>query len=195
MWRHIFEQKAFNNIFLFTILTLALSGLAACGSDGAVKGEAKYPTGADRGAEGQDIYSEPESVFGESGDGITLFGDKKKKRSAGNGLAINSYLWRASLNTVSFMPLSSADPFGGVIITEWYRPDDTPGERFKANVFILTRELRTDGVRVKLFRQEKKDGQWVDVPTSEKTQRRMEDIILTRARSLRVADLRSDQSD
>ena len=78
--------------------------------------------------------------------------------SAGNGgggpgIGVNSYLWHASLDTVSFLPLASADPFGGVIITDWYSPPATPNERFKVNVFILNRELRADGVKATVFRQ------------------------------------------
>src|SRR6201998_852295 len=62
-------------------------------------------------------------------------------------VGVNSYLWHATLDTLSFMPLASADPFGGVIITDWYSPSTTQDERFKVNIFILGRELRADGVR------------------------------------------------
>lgn len=186
-----FPGRAFSHAVFLVLISFTLAG---CGGEEGLRSEAKYPTGADRGAEGQDIYAEPGSIFGSSGDGITLFGDKKRKGpDGGSGMAINSYLWRASLDTVSFMPLSSADPFGGVIITDWYQPEDTPEERFKANVFILSRELRTDGVTVKLFRQEKQNGQWVDVEPSDKAQTRLEDVILTRARAMYVADKRAKE--
>ncbi|PWG73591.1 DUF3576 domain-containing protein, partial [Enterococcus hirae] len=76
---------------------------------------------------------------------------------------VNAFLWRASVDTISFMPLSSADPFGGILITDWYQPPETPGERFKVNVFILTRDLRADGIRAAVFKQQKlEDGDWVD---------------------------------
>lgn len=166
-------------------LTLCLPLLAACGGVDAPKGEAKYPTGADRGAVGQDVYSQPDSVFG--GDGLTLFGgNKREERISPSGMAINSYLWRASLETVSFMPLSSADPFGGVIITDWYEPPETKGERFKANVFIMGRELRTNALQVKLFRQVRESGGWKDAESSPQAREKLEDTILTRARAMRV---------
>jgi hypothetical protein len=103
---------------------------------------------------------------------------------------VNSFLWRATLDTVSFMPLASADPFGGTILTDWYTPDATKGERFKLNVFILGRQLRSDGVRVRVFRQVLTNkGAWVDSQPTEGMDRQLEDTILTRARQLRVAQL------
>lgn len=128
-----------------------------------------------------------DSIFGP--EGLTLFGGSKKPGAGdGSGIGVNAYLWRASLDTVAFMPLASADPFGGVIITDWYQPPESPGERFKLSVFILDRTLRADGVRVSVFRQSKApDGSWVDSPVDKATATDMEDTILTRARELRTA--------
>jgi hypothetical protein len=124
------------------------------------------------------------SIFGK--DGIILFG-KKKEEAPATGIAVNSFLWRASLDTLSFMPLSAADPFGGVIITDWYTPPETPNQRFKANAYILDRELRADGIRVTLFQQRRDDnGNWVDTAVDGKTGTDLENAILTRARQLRV---------
>jgi hypothetical protein len=104
------------------------------------------------------------------------------------GVGVNSYLWRASLDTVSFMPLASADPFGGVIITDWYSPPDAPNERLKANIFILGRELRADGVRVSIFRQRRDtSGQWADASVEPTTGTDIENAILTRARQMRLS--------
>ena len=76
---------------------------------------------------------------------------------------MNAFLWRASLDTIAFMPLASADPFGGVIITDWYAPPETPDERFKVNIYILGRILRADGLKVSVFRQTRDaGGQWRD---------------------------------
>lgn len=126
-------------------------------------------------------------------DGFVLFGGSKDDASAsgagGGGVGVNSYLWRASLDSISFMPLASADPFGGVIITEWFSPPETPAERFKINVFILGRDLRADGVRAAVFRQ-KRDaggGGWSDAPVEAQTATDLENSILARARQLRVA--------
>ncbi|MDY0243125.1 MAG: DUF3576 domain-containing protein, partial [Rhodospirillaceae bacterium] len=107
---------------------------------------------------------------------------------AGAGIGVNAFLWRASLDTIGFMPLTSADPFGGVIITDWYQPPETPNERFKLSVFILDRTLRADGVRVSVFRQMRKGpGEWADAAVDKKTATDMENAILTRAREMRSA--------
>ncbi len=124
--------------------------------------------------------------------GLFGFGDKKDTNNNSNagpaGVGVNSYLWRATLDTVSFMPLASADPFGGVIITDWFSPAGTPNERFKVNVFILGRELRADGVRCTVFRQKRDaSGQWADAPVEAKTGPDIENAILTRARQMRLS--------
>src|SRR5580704_11818711 len=91
------------------------------------------------------------------GDPLFQIGNSKTRADSGGGggggIGVNAFLWRGALDTLSFMPLSSADPFGGVIITDWYAPADTNGERFKATAYILGRELRSDGIRVSVFRQ------------------------------------------
>ena len=122
-------------------------------------------------------------------DTLLSFGvDKSKKNaSAGDttGIGVNAYLWRGALDTLSFMPLASADPFGGVIITDWYTAPDAPNERFKATAYVLGRELRADAVRISVFHQILKAGQWVDSPVTQATQTELEDKVLTRARELR----------
>lgn len=163
-----------------SLLCLSLLALSACG-----KGEAKYPTGADRSATSGDIYAKPGSIFGE--DGLQIFGNQKKKKAEETGIGVNSYLWRATLDTLSFMPLASADPFGGVIITDWYSAPETPTERFKVNAFILEKQLISDGINVKVFRQVKDASGWVDSKVTDDTGTKLEDSILTRARQLRVA--------
>lgn len=118
--------------------------------------------------------------------GLKLFGgNSKPSQDQGVGLGVNAYLWRASLDTLSFMPLASADPFGGVIITDWYQPPTTPGERFKATAYIMGRQLRTDGLRVTVFRQVEQGGQWVDAPVAVSMASDLEDKVLARARQLR----------
>ena len=104
-------------------------------------------------------------------------------------MAVNAYLWRASLDTINFIPLVSADPFGGVIITDWYTPAETPNERMKVQVTILDRELRADGVRVSVFKQQTspRGGAWVDAQVDPRTNIDIENAILTRARQLRIA--------
>lgn len=105
-------------------------------------------------------------------------------------LAINSYLWRAAVDTVSFAPLLQANAQNGVIITDWYANPRAPGERVKLTVSILDPDLRADALRVSAARQVNQNGAWVDAPVSAATVQKLEDIILTRARDLRRAAVR-----
>ena len=131
----------------------------------------------------------PDSVFGK--EGIDLFGQSKRNADqggGGSGLGINSFLWRASLDTISFMPIASADPFGGVIITDWYAPPETPDERFKLNVFIMGRALRADALKIAAFRQIKDgSGNWADKAVEPSVVSDLENTVLTRARKMRIA--------
>lgn len=102
-------------------------------------------------------------------------------------LGVNSYLWHATLDTLSFMPLQSEDPFGGVIITDWYSSPQTPNERVKITIYILDRRLRADGLKVAVFRQSKSNEGWTDVAVNPDTAVKLTDAILTRARELRLA--------
>jgi len=105
-------------------------------------------------------------------------------------LAINSYLWRAAVDTVSFAPLLQANAQSGVIITDWYANPKAPGERVKLTVAVLDPDLRTDALRVSATKQVYQNGAWVDAPVSAATVQKLEDIILTRARDLRRATVR-----
>jgi hypothetical protein len=128
------------------------------------------------------------SLFGE--DGFSLFGggNKSNEGEGGAGIGVNALLWRASLDTINFMPVSSADPFGGVILTDWFSPAETPDERFKVNIYVLGRELRADGIKASVFRQRRGTaGDWVDAPVDPKTAIDVENSILTRARQIRQA--------
>ncbi|WP_374656676.1 DUF3576 domain-containing protein [Dongia sp.] len=158
--------------------------LAACNPN--LGGEEKYPTTRQKGDAGPQ-YEENNTIFGEGG----LFGSQAKEDGSGGGagVGVNSLLWRASLDTISFMPLVSADPFGGVIITDWYTPPATPDERFKVNVYILGRALRADGIRASVFRQQNQGGTWIDAPVALNTATDLENAILTRARQLRQSGL------
>lgn len=130
-------------------------------------------------------------------DGITLFGSGKSSQQAsaeggggGGGIGVNAYLWRGALETLNFMPLASADPFGGLIITDWYQPASTPDERLKVHVLILDRALRADAVEVSVFRQQRTaNGEWIEKPVDPQTSVELEDKILTKARELRIAGL------
>lgn len=100
-------------------------------------------------------------------------------------IGVNSYLWRATLETVAFAPLLQADANSGVVITDWYSQPQQPGERVKITVSILDQDLRADALRVAASRQVLQGSAWVDAPVQAATVQRLEDIILTRARDLR----------
>ena len=105
------------------------------------------------------------------------------------GIGVNAFLWRATLDTLSFMPLASADPWGGVIITDWYANPELPGERFKATVYILDTRLRADGVSAAVFKEVSTDGAWVSSAVSPETNIALENAILSKARDLRMSAL------
>jgi hypothetical protein len=100
-------------------------------------------------------------------------------------IGVNAYLWRASLDTISFMPLIQADANGGVIVTDWYANPSSPNERMKLTISILDKDLRADALRVAASRQVAQDGGWVDAPVQAATVQKLEEIILTKARDLR----------
>lgn len=108
-----------------------------------------------------------------------------------NTIGVNSYLWRASLDTVAFAPLLQADSAGGVIVTDWYTNPTNPTERVKLTVTILDQDLRADALRVAASRQVNDSGNWVEAPVQAATVQKLEDIILTKARDLRRQALAS----
>ena len=172
------------------LASVLFAGLTACGGDPSAIKERDLDRGkagkvdAAQGLGGQN--RDTGTLFGPGG----LFGSKgEKKDTSDGGVAVNAYLWRASLDTINFIPLVSADPFGGVIITDWYTPAEQPNERMKVQITILDRELRADGVRVSVFKQQSnaKAGGWVDAAVDPHTNTDIENAILTRARQLRIA--------
>ncbi len=164
-----------------TVLGLLVSViLSGCG--GNAKTEAVYPD-----SDKERIYRYG-SLSGE--EGISLMKGSRKDDSAQSGIGVNSFIWRASLDTVAFMPLASADPFGGVILTDWYVNPQAPRERTKIQIYVLSRELRADAVRATLFRQVADGrGGWVDAPVVTENNTKLENAILTRARELRQSNM------
>jgi hypothetical protein len=183
-----------SNLISVILVAAAALALGACGGNPDSVKETRSGQSSDRtirdmnqGLGGKN--QEEGSLFGPGG----LFGTKANSKDdgagSGTGVAVNAYLWRASLDTINFIPLASADPFGGVIITDWYTPAETPNERMKVQVTILDRDLRADGVRVSVFKQttSPKGGGWVDAQVDPRTNIDIENAILTRARQLRIA--------
>ena len=105
------------------------------------------------------------------------------------GLPINALLWRASLDVTSSIPLDDVDTFGGTIVTEWYQLDADDDERIKLAVFVLDRELRSDGIRVVVYVQKRENGGWSDHGTDTEMGQQLEELILTRAREIRAATI------
>ena len=175
--------------FRFVVAFLALALMTSLSACGGVKKEASYPVGRENGT-GKIVYSNKpqDTVWGSNSTfGDKIFGREKSDDGGSAGIGVNSFLWRASLDTVSFMPVASADPFGGVILTDWYENPETPGQRFKLSVYILDRQLRADGVRVAVFKQAKDRNGWRDVKVPSDMGTNIENAILSRARELRVA--------
>ena len=169
----------------------AILGLTACGPS--TSNYPGRPTG--QGPNNPTGEQQRESIFGE--DGLKLFGGGSGDGEQGSGIGVNSFLWRASLDTIAFMPLTSADPFGGVIITDWHQDPKTPGERFKVTVYILDRRLRADGVKVAVFRQTRAEngtGEWADAAVAGATPLQIENAILVRARQLRISTIEAAES-
>lgn len=148
------------------VLALSLSALAACSSSG------------------------PKT----QNDGGGLFGlgrGKSAPAAEQPSIGVNGYLWRATLDTLAFMPLASADPYGGVVITDWYINPEKADERFKCTVYILDARLRADGLNVAVFKQTRDaSGTWVDAPSASQTETDIENAILTKARQLKLSNIR-----
>ena len=100
-------------------------------------------------------------------------------------IGVNSYLWRAALDTLSFAPMAQVDSNGGVIVTDWYSNPSSPNERVKVTATILDSDLRADALRVAASRQVLQNGQWIAAPVAAATVQKLEEIILTKARDLR----------
>jgi hypothetical protein len=165
--------------YISAIIMSSLLALNACSSKD-IDSE-NYPVDAR-----EERRQERGKVTGE--EGLRLFGgsDEAGDRGAGGGIGVNSFLWRATLDTIAFMPLATVDPHGGVITTDWYENPEARGERFKLNVLILGTALRADGVKLSAFRQVQEGGGWRDAVADPQVARKLEDKILTRARELRI---------
>lgn len=170
---------------LFVLPLTALFTLSNCSS---LETEAKYPNRNDANQDSS-IYAEKESIFGEDGFWGAVMESEHKSGDPTNTLTVNSFLWRASLETISFMPLDGApDPFGGVIVTDWYNAPETPNERNKLNIIITDKQLRAGGLKVSMFKQRRasETSDWKDVAVDPEDTRKIEDAILAKAREMKI---------
>lgn len=184
-------MRPMKNIFLLSFLLVSLSSCATLEKMGIGQSDsaAASASRSDVPVNTEDrLRKQRGKLTGE--DGFNVLGGGDDDKSNGATLGVNSFLWRATLDTLAFMPFASADPFGGVILTDWYEDPKTPGERFKVNAVIMDTGLRAEAIKIKLFKQKiQKDNQWRDVEVHPNLARKLEDTVLTRAREIRVNHL------
>lgn len=173
MQKHAYAFRPILTVFILLPL------LVACGAT--VEAPDANPVPHDN-LKGPGLFS------GEGGDLLSALRGGENGEGISASIGVNGYLWRAALDTIDFMPLKTVDSAGGVLTTDWLTNTKTNAERYRLNVIIKGRRLRSDGVGVTTFTQKLENGVWVDVPTAAETNRQLEDAILTRARTLRVAD-------
>ncbi|MFQ5565799.1 MAG: DUF3576 domain-containing protein [Paracoccaceae bacterium] len=170
----------------------AVAGLASACGDGNYA--ADDPVGPRPGPKRQYDPAYDESIFGEGGVAIGNLRSGRASGVLGGGdekarLPVNKYLWQGALDTLSFLPLASSDPFTGVIATEWGSTPEAPGERFKVTAYILNPGLTAAALKVAVYRElRNEEGIWTPAPVSADTARQLEDAILSRARQIRIAE-------
>ncbi len=160
-----------------TVMAVSVLFLTACGSSPKV--EYDYPTSAKTATDPNlgSLFDGAKPLFSGSDSAVKVA-----------ELPVNGYMWRAALETFSFLPMRSADPVAGVIISDWYSDPIKPDERFKVTIYIMDRDLRADALRVSSFRETRTNNVWSAADVAPQTNRRLEDAILVRARELRIAD-------
>ena len=126
-------------------------------------------------------------LLGKKGLSLGDINKSEKTTTAAIGFPINPYLWKGSLETIDFMPLASADPFAGIIITDWYTSQSAPNERCKINIFIKGHEMKTDNLKVNSFCQSLSNGQWVDIKNNIDNDAKLENAILNKAKKIRLS--------
>ena len=169
MFHRICNFARFGRILSFSLVTALM--LSSC------SGLKTTPT---------EIPAEPVSILTGKPGGIKL-SDFGKKDQSDESLPVNALLWRAALDIASFVPLDDVDTFGGSIVTEWHQPKETPNQRLKLTMFVVGRELRSDAITVRTYIQNRLGTEWVDAGRDEALGRKLEDLVLTRARELRAA--------
>ena len=134
-----------------------------------------------------EMPKEPVSIFTGKPGGIKIGDLGSKEGLSGDSMPINALLWRAALDIASFVPLDDVDTFGGTIVTEWHQPKATPNQRLKLTMFVVGRELRSDAITVRAYIQNRLGTEWVDAGRDKALGRKLEDLVLSRARELRAA--------
>lgn len=181
----------------FRIAGLAAAVALAAGCSGNYGADDDFQTPSPN--VGQNANGDPDdTLFGEGGLSIGSIADGSAfgvEEGEGGSMPVNRFLWQASLDTLSFLPLASTDPFTGVIATEWATTPENPAQRFKVTAYVLSHELQASSLRVAVFREDRtEDNIWVPRAVSPETVTRLEDAILTRARQVRIASVEADNA-
>jgi hypothetical protein len=171
MFHWIYKFASFGRVFSFTLGTALL--LSSC---------------TNLTAPSDEKPEEPVSVFTGKPGGLRL-ADLGEKDQTKNNMPVNAILWRASLDIASFVPLDDVDTFGGSIVTEWYQPKESSTQRLKLAFFVIGLELRSDAITVRAYVQNRLGSEWIDAGRDETLGRKLEGLILARARELRSAGI------
>jgi hypothetical protein len=171
MFHWIYKFASFGRVFSFTLATALL--LSSC---------------ANLTAPSDEKPEEPVSVFTGKPGGLRL-ADLGEKDQTKNNIPVNAILWRASLDIASFVPLDDVDTFGGSIVTEWYQPKESSTQRLKLAFFVIGLELRSDAITVRAYVQNRLGSEWIDAGRDETLGRKLEGLVLARARELRSAGI------
>lgn len=173
------------------IAALAATGLLIAGCGGGPNPEPMPRGPKDRGVKGKVFGEEGLSIGAISSGSLFRGGDDEK----GDALPVNKFLWQASLDTLSFLPLASTDPFTGVIATDWGTAPQNPNERFKVTAYMVNSALAASSLKIAVFREVRgPNGDWVSATVDPETARKLEDAILTRARQIRIAEVQGGRA-
>ena len=186
--------KMMGLVALGVVLVLsACSGNHSAKNDDAVLSDKAGP--ASQRTSNESIFGDEGLTFSSSGTSASIpdFFSSSGGEAQGSALPVNKYLWQASLDTLSFLPLNSTDPFTGVIATDWGATPDAPGERFKVTAYILNPNLAASSLKVAVFREvQSEEGLWVPQAVNPDTALKIENAILTRARQIRIASIEQE---
>ena len=176
-----------NNICKFLLLCVVVASISACAGgrlpDDRTEREKREESFGK-------IFGDDLLVFGERNDPQDETNSNFQEQSNREGsfvFQVSSYLWLATLDSLSFMPLRQADRTSGIVLTDWYRHEQFPEERFKIDIKIFSQTLRSDGFSVKVFKQTLQEGTWIDESLPNEISRSVEDVILNKARLLKAA--------
>ena len=132
-------------------------------------------------------YSTDTGKLSSGSDDKTVLYNSKKNNNLTTSLPVNELLWKATLDVLDFMSIKEADPFGGVIATDWFINAENNAFRNKVMVSFSSSELKATSIKVSVIREKFENNMWVADGFSDGLARKIEDLILTRAKEIRNA--------